>query len=258
MFTFRGPTACKQSILRSVACLVDNIFVLVLADRSVFHTRVMLSDNRVSLDPNSKQMDIENLTLFPPSGVNFPFTKTDCPVKQMYFCVCWKYFGNSLRRSHKIKGEMRQYNKFPYLLSLLVENRLKIIVIVREHGKGIRASFPLLLLWFCQCSSFCPWFFADFVKVKKIAVLYIKHTCTRTINLQFFLQDPPVFYREKRTNIATENLLFFLHFELHAFYGDVLTLKNAEIRDKGLFDSTAENRFLRLWWAILIRKKNEK
>ena len=90
MFTFRGPTACKQSIhvLRSVACLVDNIFVLVLADRSVFHPSVMLSDNRVSLAPNSKQMDIENFTLFPPYGVNFPFTKTDCPVKQMYFCVC--------------------------------------------------------------------------------------------------------------------------------------------------------------------------
>ena len=85
-----------------------------------------------------------------------------------------------------------------------MENRLKIIVIVREQGEGIlqssfsvgkgticfRASFPLLLLKFCQCSSFCPWVFADFVKVKKIAVIYIKHTCTRTINLQFFLPAP--------------------------------------------------------------------
>ena len=82
--------------------------------------------------------------------------------------------------------------------------------------------------------------------MKKIAVLYIKHTCTRTINLQFFLQDPPVFFQEERTNIAAEFFFFFFwHFELHAFYGDVLTLKNAEIRGEGLFDSTAENRFLR-------------
>ena len=161
-------------------------------------------------------MDIETFTLFPPSGVNFPFTKTDCPVKRIYFCVCWKYFGNSLRRPHKIKSEMWQYNKFSYLFfrweSLLVENMLKIVIIVREQGNGIlqwpfsvengtlyfRASFPLLLLWFCQCSSFCPWFFGDFVKEKKIAVLYIKHTYTRTINLHFFLQDPPVFYQEKK------------------------------------------------------------
>ena len=170
----------------------------------------MLSDNRVSLAPTPKQMDIENS----PFGVNFPFTKTDCPVKRIHFCVCWKYFGNSLRRPHKMKSEMWQYNKFSYLFfrweSLPVENRLKIIVIVREKGKGIlqwsfsvgkgtiyfRASFPLLLLRFCQCSSFCPWFFADFVKVKNIALLYIKHTCTRTINLHFFLQDPPVFYQD--------------------------------------------------------------
>ena len=168
----------------------------------------MLSDNWVPLVPTPKQMDLENFTLFPPSGVYFPFNKTDCPVKQIYFCVCWKYFGNSLRRSHKMKGEMWQYNKFPYLISLLVENRLKIIVIVREHGEGsfsigkgticFRASFSLLLLWFCQCSSFTPWFFADFVKVKKISLLYIKHTCTRTINLQFFLQDLPVFYQGKK------------------------------------------------------------
>ena len=211
-------------------------------------------------------MDIENFTLFPPSGVNFPYTKTDCPVKRIYFCVCWKYFGNSLRRPHKMKGEIWQYNKFSYLFfrweSLLVENRLKIIVIVREQVKGIlQWSFSvgkgtILLLWFCQCSSFCPWFSADFVKVKKKQSLYyIKHTCTRTINLQFFLQDPPVFYQEKK-NIATENQ--FLHFELHAFYGDVLTLKNAEIRGKVLFVSTAEYRYLRSWWAILIRKKKKK
>ena len=181
----------------------------------------MLSDNRVSLAPTPKQMDIENCTLFPPSGDNVPFTKTDCPVKRIYFCACWKYFGNSLRRPHKMKGEIWQYNKFAYFFffffffvpmgSLLVENRLKIIVIVREQGKGIlqwsfsvwkgticfRASFPLLLLWFCQ----------------------------------------------------SENQ--FLHSELHAFYGDVLTLKNVEIRSKVLFDSTAEYRYLRSWLATL-------
>ena len=124
----------------------------------------MLSDNRISLAPAPKQIDIENFTLFPPSGVNFPFTKTDCPVKRIYFCVCLKYFGNSLRRPHKMKGEIWQYNKFSYLFfrweSLLVENRLKIIVIVREQGKGIlqwsssvwkgticfRASFPLIMV----------------------------------------------------------------------------------------------------------------
>ena len=38
-------------------------------------------------------------------------------------------------------------------------------------------------------------------------------------------------------------IFFFLHFELHAFYGDVLTLKNDEIRGKVLFESTAEYRF---------------
>ena len=47
-------------------------------------------------------------------------------------------------------------------------------------------------------------------KKKKLAVLYIKHTCTRTINLQFFLQDPPVFYQEKRTNIATDFFFFII------------------------------------------------
>ena len=105
---------------------------------------------------------------------------------------------------------MWQNNIFSYIFffrweSLLVENRLKIIVIVREQGGGGRGFYnhhsplergqyvlclPLLLLEFCQCSSFCPWVFADFVKVKEIAVLYIKHTCTRTINLQFFLSAP--------------------------------------------------------------------
>ena len=82
--------------------------------------------------------------------------------------------------------------------------------------------------------------FRWFRQSENIAVLFIKYTCTRTINLQFFLQDPPVFYQEKR-NIATENQ--FLHFELHAFYGDVLTYKNAKIRGKVLFDSTADYRF---------------
>ena len=49
--------------------------------------------------------------------------------------------------------------------------------------------------------------------------------------------------KRKRTNTANENQ--FLHFEFHACYGDVLTLKNAEIRGKVLFDSIAEYRFLR-------------
>ena len=53
-----------------IACLVDNIFVLVLTDRSVFHPSVMLSDNRVSLVPTPKQMNIEKNILFPHSGVN--------------------------------------------------------------------------------------------------------------------------------------------------------------------------------------------
>ena len=153
----------NESILRSVACLVDNIFILLLADRSVFHPSVMLSDNRGFLAPTPKQMNIEKFILFLHSGVNIPFTKTDCPVKRICFCVCWKYFGNSLRRPHKMKGEMWQYNNLSYIFrweSLLVENRLKIIVIVREQGEGIlqssysvgketlcfRASFPLLLL----------------------------------------------------------------------------------------------------------------
>ena len=60
----------NESILQSVACLVDNVFVLVLADRSVFHPSVMLSDNRVSLAPTPKQMNIEKIILFPHSGVN--------------------------------------------------------------------------------------------------------------------------------------------------------------------------------------------
>ena len=47
---------------------------------------------------------------------------------------------------------------------------------------------------------------------------------------QFFLQDPPFSTMRKRANIATANQ--FLHFELHAFYGDGLTLKNAEILAK--------------------------
>ena len=32
-------------------------------------------------------MDIGNFTLFPPFGVNFSFTKTDCPVNEYTF-VC--------------------------------------------------------------------------------------------------------------------------------------------------------------------------
>ena len=54
---------------------------------------------------------------------------------------------------------------------------------------------------------------------------------------------PVISTKRKRTNIATENQ--FLHFELHAFNSDVLTLKNVEIRGKVLFDSTAEYRFIR-------------
>ena len=45
----------------------------------------MLSDNRVSPAPTPKKIDIGNFTLFPPSGVNFPFTKIDWPVKRIYF-----------------------------------------------------------------------------------------------------------------------------------------------------------------------------
>ena len=183
----------------------------------------MLSDNRVSLVPTPKQMDIENFTLFPPSGVYFPFNKTDCPVKQIYFCVCWKYFGNSLRRSHKIKGEMWQYNKFPYLLSLLVENRLKIVVIVREHGKGHspleRGQYVLEWVFryyyygsvnaLASAHGFSP---ISWKWKKKIAVLYIKHTCTRTINLQ----DPPVFYQYSKWK-SFFFFFFFMHFELQHF-----------------------------------------
>ena len=79
-FVERGDT--------SIVCLVDNICVLVLVDRSVFHPRVMLSDKRGFPRPIPKQMDIGNFTVFTPSGVNFPFTKTDCPVKGIYFSVC--------------------------------------------------------------------------------------------------------------------------------------------------------------------------
>ena len=96
--------------------------------------------------------------------------------------------------------------------------------------------------------------------MKKIAVLYIKHTCTRTINLQFFLQDPPVFYQEKRTNIATENifLFFFFYFYFFFFFFFFLSfgitcilwrrfdVKERRNPGKGLFDSTAEYRFLKV------------
>ena len=82
-----------------------------------------------------------------------------------------------------------------------------------------------------------PWFFADFVKVKKKKKKNRCNIYKTYINLQFFFQDPPVFYQEKKN--------IFLHFELHTFYGDVLTLKNAEIRGEVLFDSTTEYRYLR-------------
>ena len=84
-----------------------------------------------------------------------------------------------------------------------------IIVIVWEQGKGIlqwsfsvwkgtiyfRASFPLLLLRFCQCSGHGSSPISSKWKIS-LYYIYIKHTCTRTINLQFFLQDPPVFYQD--------------------------------------------------------------
>ena len=148
----------------------------------------MLSDNRISLAPTPKQMDTENFTLFPPSGVNFPFTKIDCPVKQIYFCACWKYFGNSLRRPHTMKGDIWQYNKFSYLFfqweSLLVENRLKIIGIVREQRRGIlqwsssvwkgtirfRASFPLIMV--LSMLLLLPMVFRWFRQSKKKKSLY--------------------------------------------------------------------------------------
>ena len=67
--------------------------------------------------------------------------------------------------------------------------------------------------------------------------------CMRSGHASDRATAPGISSKRKRTNIATENQ--FLHFELHAFYGDVLTLKNAEIRGKVLFDSVAEYRFLR-------------
>ena len=175
--------------------------MLVLADRSVFHPSVMLSDNRVSLAPTPKQMNIEKNILFPHSGVNIPFTKTDCPVKRICFCVCWKKFGNSLRRPHKMKGEIWQYNNSSYIFfrweSLLVENRLKIIVIVREQGEGIyNHHSPLERGQYVLEQVFRYYYYSSVnalasshgfslisSKWKKIAVLYIKHTCSRTINL---------------------------------------------------------------------------
>ena len=80
-----------------------------------------------------------------------------------------------------MKGEMWQYNKFPYLLSLQVENRLKIIFIVREHGKGIlqwsfsvgRGQYALERVFryyyygSVNALASAPVFSADFVKVKK-------------------------------------------------------------------------------------------
>ena len=138
-----------------------------------------------------------------------------------------KYFWNSLRRPYKMKGEIWQY-KFPYLLSLLVENRLKINHCPgtweedssNDHSPLERGQYVLERVFrYCYYGSVnalasVPGFrrFRQSEKKKKIAVLFIKHTCNRTINLQFFLQDPPVFYQEKRTNIATENHFFFFFF----------------------------------------------
>ena len=133
-----------------------------------------------------------------------------------------------------------------------------------ERGQYVLERVFLTVIMVLSMLLLLSLVFADFVKVQKkkkkkkkknIAVLFIKHTCTRTINLQFFLQDPPVFYQEKRTNIATENHFFFFYVILNYIYGDVLTLKNAEIRGKGLFDSTAEYRFLKVVMGNINLKK---
>ena len=80
----------NESILRSVACLVDNMFVLVLADRTVFHSNVMLSDNWVSLAPTPKQMNIEKISYFPIPELTFWLPgKTN-----MFLCmlkIFWKF-----------------------------------------------------------------------------------------------------------------------------------------------------------------------
>ena len=162
-------------------------------------------------------------------------------------------------KPHKMKGEIWEYTKFSYLYfrweSLLVENGLKIIVIVREGdctmtfsvGKGticFRTSFPLLLLWFCQCSSFCPCFFSDFVKVKKHRHKNIYVPGPLTYNFCYKILQFST--KRKRTNLATQNQ--FLHFKLDAFLAPfwrlvtvktLKTLKNAELLDEVLFDSTA-------------------
>ena len=57
-----------------------------------------------------------------------------------------------------------------------------------------------------------------------------------------FLTRPSSFLQREKELIEQLKTIY-LHFELHAFYGDVLTLKNAEIRGKVLFESTAEYRF---------------
>ena len=37
---------------------------------------------------------------------------------------------------------------------------------------------------------------------------YIKHTCTRASNLQFFLKDPPIFYQEKKNPSSNRKSIF--------------------------------------------------
>ena len=78
-----------------------------------------------------------------------------------------------------------------------MENRLKIKVIVREHGEGILQSSYVLervFRYYCYSSisalASAHGFSLISSKWKKIAVICIKHTCTRTINLQFFLLFP--------------------------------------------------------------------
>ena len=52
--------------------------------------------------------------------------------------------------------------------------------------------------------------------------------CMRSGHASDRAAAPGIFTKRKKTNIATENQ--FLYFELHGFYSDILSLKNAEIR----------------------------
>ena len=66
-FIMRGLiTFVERDDTSVIACLVDNIFVLVRAYRSDFHPRVMSSDNRVFPAPTPKNMFKGNFTFFSP------------------------------------------------------------------------------------------------------------------------------------------------------------------------------------------------